>query len=77
MALVHITHYNVEAESADRDRAHRARIDARGRHDRDGCPPAVTARSTHRTGPVLEIAGVGHEYGRGTLGRDALRESIS
>ena len=68
MALVHITHYNAEAESADRVIALTGREPT---HEADTietvAPPAANAAIGHTdTGPVLEIAGVGHEYGRGT-----------
>ena len=68
MALVHITHYNVEAESADRTIALTGREST---HEADMietvAPPAANGAIGHTaTGPVLEIAGVGHEYGRGT-----------
>jgi energy-coupling factor transport system ATP-binding protein len=68
MALVHITHYNVEAESADRTIALTGREST---HEADMietvAPPAANGAIGHTaTGPVLEIVGVGHEYGRGT-----------
>jgi energy-coupling factor transport system ATP-binding protein len=68
MALVHITHYNAEAETADRVIALTGREPT---HEADTietvAPPAANAAIGHTdTGPVLEIAGVGHEYGRGT-----------
>ena len=68
MALVHITHYNVEAESADRTIALTGR-ESTPRADMIDtvAPPAANGAIGHTaTGPVLEIAGVSHEYGRGT-----------
>jgi energy-coupling factor transport system ATP-binding protein len=69
MSLVHITHYNDEAESADRI------IDLTGNGGAadnvemvDTAPaPAATSAHTHRGGsPLLELSGVGHQYGLGT-----------
>jgi energy-coupling factor transporter ATP-binding protein EcfA2 len=68
MAMVQITHYTSEAESADRTIALTGREST---HAADMIetvlPPAADPVIGHTvTGPVLEIAGVGHEYGRGT-----------
>jgi energy-coupling factor transport system ATP-binding protein len=69
MSLVHITHYNDEAESADRI------IDLTGSGGTAdnvvmvSTAPAPSATSAHarRDGsPLLELTGVGHEYGSGT-----------
>ena len=69
MSLVHITHYNDEAASADRI------IDLTGNGGSadnvemvDTAPaPAPTSAQTQRGGsPLLELHGVGHEYGQGT-----------
>src|SRR3954447_22807164 len=69
MSLVHITHYNDEAASADRV------IDLTGNGGSadnvemvDTAPaPAATSAQTRRGGsPLLELKGVGHEYGLGT-----------
>ena len=65
-ALVHITHYNNEADSADRT------INLSGSGDNTDmvettAAPAATAVVGHDSGaPVLELAGVGHEYASGT-----------
>ena len=69
MALVHITHYNVEAESADRTIALTGREST---HEADMietvAPPAANGAIGHTaTGPAPQIAGVGHEYGRRIL----------
>jgi len=69
MALVHITHYNNEADSADR-----AINLTGGGSDSDNAemvettaPPAVTAAVKPSDGaPVLELIDVNHEYGSGT-----------
>jgi energy-coupling factor transport system ATP-binding protein len=68
MAMVQITHYNSEAESADRTVTLTA---PESTHVTDMietvAPPAADpAIGRTVTGPVLEIAGVGHEYSRGT-----------
>jgi energy-coupling factor transport system ATP-binding protein len=69
MSLVHITHYNDEAESADRI------IDLTGSGGTAdnvvmvSTAPAPVPTSAHarRDGsPLLELTGVGHEYGSGT-----------
>ncbi|SPM31792.1 cobalt ABC transporter ATP-binding protein [Mycobacterium terramassiliense] len=74
-ALVHITHYNNEAESAERT------IDLSDSPDNAGM--VETAVAPARTGtvhhgsqaPVLELVGVGHEYGIGTpWAKTALRD---
>jgi len=74
-ALVHITHYNTEAESADRT------IDLSDSRDNTEmvetvAAPVVNAPVNHRWhAPVLELAGVGHEYGSGTpWAKTALRD---
>ena len=66
MSLVHITHYNDEADSADRI------VNLTGNADNvqmvDTAPaPVATAAPAHHVGaPLLEIRGVSHEYGSGT-----------
>jgi energy-coupling factor transport system ATP-binding protein len=74
-ALVHITHYNNEADSADRT------INLSDSGDNTDmvettAAPATTAATDHDSGaPVLELAGVGHEYGSGTpWAKTALRD---
>jgi energy-coupling factor transport system ATP-binding protein len=76
-ALVHITHYNNEADSADRV------INLSGSGDNTDmvettAAPAATAAMGHDPGaPVLELAGVGHEYGSGTPWANAALRDIS
>jgi energy-coupling factor transporter ATP-binding protein EcfA2 len=74
-ALVHITHYNNEADSADRT------INFSDSPDNTDMvetattpvPTVVVNHSSHR--PVLELVGVGHEYGSGTpWAKTALRD---
>ncbi len=67
-ALVHITHYNDEAEAADR-----AIMLAGNGASADNTEmvetaevPSAAAHATPRGAPVLELRGVGHEYGSGT-----------
>ena len=76
-ALVHITHYNNEAEAADRTiNLSRSRGDNTD-DGRDGAPRRPPRRrwATTRGAPVLELDGVGHEYGSGTpWAKTALRD---
>jgi energy-coupling factor transporter ATP-binding protein EcfA2 len=74
-SLIHITHYNNEAESAD----HTINLSESG--DNTGMAetfaiPSATPAIGHESGPpVLEVAGVGHEYDSGTpWAKTALRE---
>src|SRR6201987_2126557 len=74
-SLVHITHYNNEADSADRT------IDLSDSPDNAGMveaadAPAPTLAVEHRQhAPVIELLGVGHEYGSGTpWAKTALRD---
>lgn len=82
-ALVHITHYNTEAEAADRT------VTLVGRAAADNIDTSVETEMVHkaevhtaaqtpeapRGGPVLELNGVGHEYGSGTpWAKTALRD---
>lgn len=69
MSLVHITHYNDEAASADRV------IDLTGNGgsadnvemvDTAPAPAATSAQSRRGGSPLLELKGVGHQYGLGT-----------
>lgn len=74
-SLVHITHYNDEAGTADRT------IDLSGSADntemvQTAQVPVTGAQPPGRSGPpVLELRGVGHEYGSGTpWAKTALRD---
>jgi energy-coupling factor transport system ATP-binding protein len=69
MSLVHITHYNDEADSADRA------VDLTGNGGDDdntemvetaAAPTATTPLRPRRDAPVLELVDVNHEYGSGT-----------
>jgi energy-coupling factor transport system ATP-binding protein len=68
MSLVHITHYNDEADSAERT------VDLTGNGGTadnvemvsTAPAPAATVAADHTAAPLLELRGVGHEYGSGT-----------
>ncbi|MGW0760023.1 ABC transporter ATP-binding protein [Streptomyces sp. NPDC002814] len=66
MAIVHITHFNDEACTADRI------VNLTGNEDNVDMVfsvpvPAAMLAPSHRSGqPLLELRGVGHEYGSGT-----------
>jgi energy-coupling factor transport system ATP-binding protein len=73
-ALVHITHYNNEAESADRTIKLSDSPDNTGMVAADAPPPAVGVGDV-RHAPTLELVGVGHQYGIGTpWAKTALRD---
>ncbi|WP_371934633.1 ATP-binding cassette domain-containing protein [Mycobacterium sp. TY815] len=75
-ALVHITHYNNEAESADRTIKLSDSPDNSGmvQPAGDAQLPTVGVGGT-RSGSTLELVGVGHEYGIGTpWAKTALRD---
>ncbi len=66
MALVHITHYNAEAESADRTiNLTGSSADNLEMVPTAPVPDAIAAAHPSGT-PLLELRGVGHEYGSGT-----------
>ena len=71
-ALVHITHYNNEADTADRVINLR---DSPDNADMGGTVAAPVAAGRGSEVPVLELIGVGHEYGSGTpWAKTALRD---
>ena len=74
-ALVHITHYNDEADSADRA-INLSDLGDNTEMVETTAAPVATAATGHDFGvPVLELAGVGHEYGSGTpWAKTALRD---
>jgi energy-coupling factor transporter ATP-binding protein EcfA2 len=74
-ALVHITHYNNEAQYADRTINLSDSLDNTAMVE-TATAPAPTVMVDHHSGaPVLELAGVGHEYASGTpWARTALRD---
>ena len=66
MSLVHITHYNDEADSADRTINLTGNPDNVEMVETEPAPAASTA-PVHRAGdPMLELRAVSHEYSRGT-----------
>ncbi|MDF2823832.1 MAG: ATPase component of various ABC-type transport system with duplicated ATPase domain [Mycobacterium sp.] len=67
MSLVHITHYNNEAESADRAVNLSASLDNTTMVETAAAPAATVTNTTTPSGtPVLELVQVSHEYGTGT-----------
>ena len=69
MSLVHITHYNDEADTADRTvnlTGNGGAADNTDMVETASAPAATLATGHHSDAPVLELAGVGHEYGSGT-----------
>jgi energy-coupling factor transporter ATP-binding protein EcfA2 len=69
MSLVHITHYNNEADAADRAvnlTGNGGAADNTEMVERAAAPAATVAMGHHPDEPVLELTGVGHEYGSGT-----------
>jgi energy-coupling factor transporter ATP-binding protein EcfA2 len=74
-ALVHITHYNNEAEYADRTINLDDSLDNTAMVGTAPAPAPTVALGHQSHAPVLELAGVGHEYGSGTpWARTALRD---
>lgn len=65
-ALIHITHYNDEAQSADRTINLSDSPDNTEMVETAAAPPASVHVDHADAAPVLELAGVGHEYGSGT-----------
>ncbi|MBO0678306.1 DUF2232 domain-containing protein [Mycolicibacterium sp. S2-37] len=69
MALVHITHYNDEAQSADRTinlTGNGGATDNTDMVETADAPAATAFVGETRATPVLELIDVGHEYGSGT-----------
>lgn len=65
-ALVHITHYNNEAEYADRTINLSDSLDNTAMVQAAAAPAPTAAVVPRSHAPVLELKGVGHEYGSGT-----------
>lgn len=77
MSLVHITHYNDEADSADRSVQLSGNGGTADNTDmvQTSAVPVSDAAATHHGAPVLELTGVGHEYASGTpWAKTALRD---
>ncbi|HEX2285109.1 MAG TPA: DUF2232 domain-containing protein [Mycobacterium sp.] len=68
MSLVHITHYNNEADAADRafNLTGNGAADNTEMVETAVAPAATVATRHHPDQPVLELNGVSHEYGSGT-----------
>ena len=74
-ALVYITHYNNEAESADRTINLSESLDNTAMVETAIAPEPTAAVGSQSHPPVLEIVGVGHEYAHGTpWAKTALRD---
>lgn len=74
-ALVHITHYDNEAASADRIVNLSDTRDNAEMVETTPAPVATATTDGQLRAPVLELAGVGHEYGSGTpWAKTALRD---
>ncbi|WP_082967028.1 DUF2232 domain-containing protein [Mycobacterium sp. 852002-51163_SCH5372311] len=65
-ALVHITHYNNEANYADRTINLSDSLDNTAMVETAAAPAPTVATGRQSHAPVLELAGVAHEYGSGT-----------
>jgi energy-coupling factor transport system ATP-binding protein len=69
MSLVHITHYNNEADAADRVinlTGNGGAADNTEMVETASAPTATVQVAHHADAPVLELNGVGHEYASGT-----------
>src|SRR6201999_1072482 len=74
-ALVHITHYNNEADSADRTINLSDSPDNKDMLDAAPAPRPTDAGDHSPEAPILELVGVTHEYGSGTpWAKTALRD---
>jgi energy-coupling factor transporter ATP-binding protein EcfA2 len=78
MSLVHITHYNDEADAADRVinlTGNGGAADNTEMVESAAAPAATLSMAHHWNAPVLELTGVGHEYASGTpWAKTALRD---
>ncbi|HEY2504028.1 MAG TPA: ATP-binding cassette domain-containing protein [Mycobacterium sp.] len=74
-ALVHITHYTDEAESADRTINLSESLDNTAMVETAAAPAPTVPMGHQSHAPVLELTGVGHEYGSSTpWAKTALRD---
>ncbi|HWF30839.1 MAG TPA: ATP-binding cassette domain-containing protein [Mycobacterium sp.] len=76
-ALVHITHYDNEAEYADRTIDLSDSLDNTAMVETAAAPAPTPALVLRSHTPVLELKGVGHEYGSGTPWARAALHDIS
>jgi energy-coupling factor transporter ATP-binding protein EcfA2 len=76
MSLIHITHYNNEAESADRVISLSDSLDNTAMVETADAPAATAAEVRRRSdAAILELDQVGHEYGSGSpWAKTALRD---
>ncbi|CRZ13638.1 ABC transporter [Mycolicibacterium neworleansense] len=77
MSLVHITHYNDEADSADRTVTLSGNGGTADNTDmvQTSAVPVAATHAAPSAAPVLELTGVGHEYASGTpWAKTALRD---
>ena len=65
-ALVHITHYNNEADYAERTINLSDSLDNTAMVETAPAPAPTVTMDHHSHAPVLKLAGVGHEYASGT-----------
>jgi energy-coupling factor transport system ATP-binding protein len=65
-ALVHITHYNNEAETADRTINLSDSPDNTDMAEESAALMVAEPAARRKDAPLLELAGIGHEYGSGT-----------
>ncbi len=74
-ALVHITHYNNEADSAERTIDLSDSPDNTGMVETFNAPAPTVVVDDRQQAPVIELVGVGHDYGSGTpWAKTALRD---
>ncbi|MDT5259605.1 MAG: energy-coupling factor transport system ATP-binding protein [Mycobacterium sp.] len=74
-ALVHITHYNNEADSAERTIDLSDSPDNTGMVETLNAPVPTVVVDDRQQAPVIELLGVGHDYGSGTpWAKTALRD---
>jgi energy-coupling factor transport system ATP-binding protein len=76
-ALVHITHYNNEAETADRTINLSDSPDNTHMVETSAPPMAVNGAAYRKDASLLELAGVSHEYGSGTPWEKSALRNIS
>lgn len=76
-ALIHITHYNGEAQSADRAINLSDSPDNTDMVETTAAPAPSIAPGDEAHAPVLELAGVGHEYSSGTPWAKAVLRDVS
>ncbi|WP_116374540.1 DUF2232 domain-containing protein [Mycobacterium sp. MFM001] len=76
-ALIHITHYHDEAQSADRTINLSDSPDNTEMVETTAAPQASVPIDHADATPVLELAGVGHEYGSGTPWQKTALRDIS